>query len=135
MATRAPSGETPNVSASTSGSKPPSFRRVDRVSRPGAKSCTKTPFVPFSSWPRNAILPSAVHRARDVVLGHWEDFFVPQDEHAIDGRVYPIPSFGKETPEFVARARRALRAAGSTGDVWLPCPTRSTFQFLPEAGS
>jgi L-ascorbate metabolism protein UlaG (beta-lactamase superfamily) len=71
-------------------------------------------------------------RARDVVLGHWEDFFVPQDEYAIDGRVYPIPSFGKETPEFVARARKALRAAGSTGSVWLPCPTSSTFQFLPE---
>jgi hypothetical protein len=71
-------------------------------------------------------------RPRNVVLGHWEDFFVSQDEHAIDGRVYPAPSSRKEAPEFEARARRALRTAGSTGEVWLPCPTKSSFQFLPD---
>jgi L-ascorbate metabolism protein UlaG (beta-lactamase superfamily) len=66
-------------------------------------------------------------RPRFVLLGHWEDFFVTQDNYAVDERVYPIPSFERHTEDFVKRARRALRTVDPDAELWLPCPTRSTF--------
>jgi hypothetical protein len=72
-------------------------------------------------------------RPRYVLLGHWEDFFVTQDNHAVDGRVYPIPSLEDQTEEFERRARKALRGVDPASKLWLPCPTRSTFTFVPEA--
>ena len=48
-------------------------------------------------------------RPRHAVLGHWEDFFVTQDNHEIDGRIYPIPASGQDTAVFRERAERALR--------------------------
>jgi hypothetical protein len=66
------------------------------------------------------------------VLGHWEDFFVTQDNHAIDGRVYPIPGTDQDTREFRDRAERALRAVDPESKVWLPCPTRSRLTFTAE---
>lgn len=71
-------------------------------------------------------------RPRHAVLGHWEDFFVTQDNHAIDGRVYPIPGSDQDTRDFRKRAEEALRAVDPESKVWLPCPTRSRFVFAAE---
>ncbi len=72
-------------------------------------------------------------RPRHAVLGHWEDFFVTQDNHAIDGRVLPIPGTDQDTREFKKRAEDALRGVDPESKVWLPCPTRSRFVFAAEA--
>jgi L-ascorbate metabolism protein UlaG (beta-lactamase superfamily) len=71
-------------------------------------------------------------RPRHAVLGHWEDFFVTQDNHEVDGRVYPIPDPEPKTEEFVRRAEQALRGIDPGAKVWLPCPTRSRFTFAAE---
>jgi hypothetical protein len=70
-------------------------------------------------------------RPRHAVLGHWEDFFVTQDDHGVDGRVYPIPGSGPDTRVFTKRAEEALAAVDPESRVWLPCPTRSRFTFAP----
>jgi hypothetical protein len=72
-------------------------------------------------------------RPRHAVLGHWEDFFVTQDNHAIEGRVYPIPASGQATREFKETAERTLRSIDPEAKVWLPCPTRSRFVFPAES--
>jgi L-ascorbate metabolism protein UlaG (beta-lactamase superfamily) len=72
-------------------------------------------------------------RPRHAVLGHWEDFFVTQDNYEVDGRVYPIPATGGDTEEFRRRAERALQAVDPESKVWLPCPTRSRFTFVAES--
>jgi len=69
---------------------------------------------------------------RHAVLGHWEDFFVTQDNYEVDGRVYPIPDSGQDTALFRTRAEEALRAVDPESKVWLPCPTRSRFTFAAE---
>ena len=69
-------------------------------------------------------------RPRHAVLGHWEDFFVTQDNHEIDGRVFPIPGTDEDAREFRSRAERALRGVDPESRVWLPCPTRSRFTFV-----
>jgi hypothetical protein len=74
-------------------------------------------------------------RPRHALLGHWEDFFVTQDTHEVDGRVYPIPGFARDTEEFRERAERAHRAVDPRSTVWLPCPTRSRFVFAEEGES
>jgi hypothetical protein len=71
-------------------------------------------------------------RPRHAVLGHWEDFFVTQDNHEIDGRVFPIPATGQDTARFTRRAETALRAVDPEARVWVPCPTRSRFVFAAE---
>jgi hypothetical protein len=71
-------------------------------------------------------------RPRHAVLGHWEDFFTTQDNHDIDGRVYPIPATGQDTKTFTTRAEKAMRRIDPEAKVWLPCPTRSRFVFAPE---
>jgi hypothetical protein len=66
-------------------------------------------------------------RPRFVLCGHWEDFFVTQTAHEYDGRVWEIPpaSEGK-TAAFEKRVRSALPCGSQ---VWIPCPTRSVFEF------
>jgi hypothetical protein len=71
-------------------------------------------------------------RPRHAVLGHWEDFFVTQDNHEIDGRVFPIPASERETEDFVKRAEQTLREIDPQSKAWLPCPTRSRFTFAAE---
>lgn len=70
-------------------------------------------------------------RPRFVLLSHWEDFFVGQEAHELDGRVYEIPPASeRKTARFLARVRKAS-PAGTT--VWLPCPSRSVFEIPVEA--
>jgi hypothetical protein len=69
---------------------------------------------------------------RYVLLSHWEDFFVTQDNHDIDERVYPIPSLENATAKFERRARDALRRVDPASELWMPCPTRSSFTFPSE---
>lgn len=71
-------------------------------------------------------------RPRYVLLSHWEDFFVTQDNHDIDKRVYPIPSLENATAEFERHARNALRGVDPASELWVPCPTRSSFIFPSE---
>ncbi len=75
-------------------------------------------------------------RPRVVVLGHWEDFFVTQDQQRRDGRFTVIPDAGLleegRTAEFVRRAGSALRAVDPAGKVFLPCPRESRFVITPE---
>ena len=79
-------------------------------------------------------------RPRYVLLAHWEDFFVPQTAYCVEGRINALPSakasfFGRtHTGDFVKRVRRAISAEHLDTQVWLPCPTLSTFEF-PVAGS
>jgi hypothetical protein len=72
-------------------------------------------------------------RSRYVLLGHWEDFFVTQDNYEIDGQVYPVPSFERDTEKFLKRAERKQRQLDPASKVWIPCPTRSRFAFAPES--
>jgi L-ascorbate metabolism protein UlaG (beta-lactamase superfamily) len=74
-------------------------------------------------------------RPRHAVLGHWEDFFVTQDNYEVDGRVFPIPGSKGMTREFAKRAEKALLEVDPDSKVWLPCPTRSRFTFAAERES
>jgi len=98
--------------------------------------------------------PEAIIRnthPRYVLLAHWEDFFVTQDAYCSDGghygplgathpgckdgkgRIYGLPStnFGESSQvrPFLKRVERAIRADNSKAQYWLPCPTRSIFDF------
>ena len=77
-------------------------------------------------------------RPRFALLGHWEDFFVTQDNHAVDGAVFSPPNLAflkeQDTKTFVERARKALHRVDPTAEAWLPCPTRSVF-FIPQLRS
>jgi hypothetical protein len=66
-------------------------------------------------------------RPRFVLLSHWEDFFVTQDAHDMNGEVFEIPlASERKTPKFRKLVRQAL---GKDAQEWLPCPTRSVFEF------
>jgi hypothetical protein len=66
-------------------------------------------------------------RPRFVLLSHWEDFFVTQDTYEKDGYVYEIPPADqRKTARFLARAGKVLPPGAK---LWLPCPSRSTFEF------
>jgi hypothetical protein len=66
-------------------------------------------------------------RPRYVLLGHWENFFVTQDEICRTDRVEEIPL--QDTAAFVRRATAAMKMAQLPGGPILPCPTASIFQF------
>jgi hypothetical protein len=69
-------------------------------------------------------------RPRWILLSHWEDFFVGQEAHEFDGRVYEIPPASeRKTAKFLSRLRKA---APSGATAWIPCPSRSIFQFPVE---
>ena len=98
--------------------------------------------------------PGAVIRdtqPRHILLTHWEDFFVTQDAYCSkgghygpadapspgcrdgEGRIYGLPSAffveGNEVKPFLKRVEKAARELEPRPEYWLPCPTRSTFEF------
>ena len=69
-------------------------------------------------------------RPRFILLSHWEDFFVGQDAHEFDRRVYEIPPANeRKTARFLSRVREAAPSGTTT---WLPCPSRSSFELPVE---
>ena len=62
-----------------------------------------------------------------LLLGHWENFFMPQDNICRVKRVEGIPL--QDTDEFIDRASAALSSARLPGKPILPCPTASVFHF------
>ena len=77
------------------------------------------------TWHPEAIIEAT--QPRFLILGHWEDFFVPQTDICTTGRVAGIPL--QDTEYFVARAQAALKAQKLPGKPILPCPTASVFFF------
>jgi hypothetical protein len=98
--------------------------------------------------------PGAILRnthPRFILLAHWEDFFVTQDAYCTEGghygpsdapppgckngkgRVYGLPSAffveGNQVKPFVKRVEQAIRSDNPKAKYWLPCPTRSIFDF------
>jgi hypothetical protein len=90
-------------------------------------------------------------RPKYILLAHWEDFFVTQDAYCTkgghygplggsgpgcaggEGRVYALPDVawveGNKVKPFLKRVRRAIRELEPRPRYWLPCPTRSIFEF------
>lgn len=75
----------------------------------------------------------AATKPRFVLLGHWEDFFVPQTEFDRIGEIKAPPR--QDVGKVVRRARRAMRSTGVPGNPYLPCPTKSVFHIPVAAGS
>ena len=88
-------------------------------------------------------------RPRYVLLSHWEDFFVTQDAYCTEGghygpgptsgckdglgAIYGLPSAffveGNQVKPFVKRVEKTIRSDHLQARYWLPCPTRSVFEF------
>lgn len=89
-------------------------------------------------------------RPRFVLLAHWEDFFQTQDgycergghygpkglaspPYCTKGRIYGLPALsfleGTDTREFLDHMKHVVSGLTPRPKYWLPCPTRSVFEF------
>lgn len=72
-------------------------------------------------------------KPRFAILGHWEDFFMPQPEFCrrcgVTGLLPQHLALRSDTSKFLSRANAAAKAAGMRTRPILPCPTTSVFTF------
>lgn len=101
------------------GKEPPDGKRVDV-----SLLCLGGDFIHLKDHPEGIITAT---RPRFLLLGHWENFFVPQTDICRINRVRAIPL--QKTTEFVRRAATAMEAAHLPGKPIVPCPTASVFNF------
>lgn len=86
--------------------------------------CLGGDFEALEQHPEGIIAATA---PRFLILGHWENFFVPQTDICRTNRVRAIPL--QATDMFVARASAAMKDANVKGKPIVPCPTASVFHF------
>jgi len=101
------------------GKEPPDGKRVDV-----SLICLGGDFEHLHDHPE-AIIKAT--RPRFLLLGHWENFFVPQDDICRTSKVAAIPL--QDTHYFIRRATAAMKSAGLDGKPIVPCPTASVFNF------
>jgi len=101
------------------GKEPPDGKRVDV-----SLICLGGDFEHLHDHPEGIIKAT---RPRFLLLGHWENFFVPQDDICRTGKVAAIPL--QDTHYFIRRATAAMDKAGLKGKPIVPCPTASIFSF------
>ncbi len=101
------------------GKEPPDGKRVDV-----SLICLGGDFEHLHDHPEGIITAT---RPRFLVLGHWENFFVPQNEICRASKVAAIPL--QDTQQFIRRATAAMKKAGLKGKPIVPCPTASVFNF------
>ena len=101
------------------GNAPPDGKSIDV-----ALICLGGNFEQLKNHPEGIINAT---RPRFLLLGHWENFFVPQGDICRIHKVQEIPF--EKTRRFVERAARAMKAAHLPGTPIVPCPTASVFLF------
>ena len=101
------------------GKEPPDGKRVDV-----SLICLGGDFEHLHDHPE-AIIKAT--RPRFLLLGHWENFFVPQNDTCRTSKVAAIPL--QDTHYFIRRATAAMKKADLKGKPIVPCPTASVFNF------
>ncbi|HQX83128.1 MAG TPA: MBL fold metallo-hydrolase, partial [Vicinamibacterales bacterium] len=101
------------------GKEPPDGKRVDV-----SLICLGGDFEHLHDHPEGIIKAT---RPRFLLLGHWENFFVPQDDICRTSKVAAIPL--QDTHYFIRRAKAAMKSAKLDGKPIVPCPTASVFNF------
>ncbi len=101
------------------GKEPPDGRRVDV-----SLICLGGDFEHLHNHPE-AIIKTT--RPRYLLLGHWEKFFVAQDDICRTSTVRAIPL--QDTHYFIRRAKAAMKNARLDGKPIVPCPTASVLNF------
>jgi hypothetical protein len=101
------------------GKEPPDGKRVDV-----SLICLGGDFEHLHDHPEGIIKAT---RPRFLLLGHWENFFVPQNETCRTSKVAATPL--QDTHYFIRRATAAMKAADLAGKPIVPCPTASVFNF------